>query len=69
MLNVIGACGRVPLIRIGFEHPDVHDEIVCGASDNECNWRDNQNAFRLGYRPKHRSEDQVESARWPARPS
>jgi uronate dehydrogenase len=52
----------VQLIRIGLEHPDVHHEIVYGASDNERGWWDNQNAFRLGYKPKHRSEDQRDTA-------
>ena len=47
----------VQLIRIGLEHPQLHYEIVYGASDNERSWWDNETAFRLGYRPKGRSED------------
>jgi uronate dehydrogenase len=47
----------VQLIRIGLEHPDLRYEIFYGASDNARAWWDNENAFRYGYRPKHRSED------------
>ena len=46
----------VQLIRIGLEHPDIGYEIFYGASDNDRAWWDNANAFRYGYRPKHRSE-------------
>jgi uronate dehydrogenase len=52
----------VQLIRIGLEHPQVHYEVVYGASDNERAWWDNETAFRLGYRPKWRSEDFVTEA-------
>ncbi len=45
------------LVRIGLEHPDLHYEVVYGASDNERSWWDNDRAFRLGYRPRWRSED------------
>jgi uronate dehydrogenase len=47
----------VQLIRIGLEHPDLRYEVFYGASDNARAWWDNENAFRYGYRPKHRSED------------
>jgi len=47
------------LIAIGLDHPDLHHEIVYGASQNERAWWDNASAFRLGYRPKHRAEDHV----------
>ncbi|MBL8835710.1 MAG: NAD(P)-dependent oxidoreductase [Alphaproteobacteria bacterium] len=47
----------VQLIRIGLEHPALHYEIVYGSSDNERSWWDNETAFRLGYRPKGRSEE------------
>jgi uronate dehydrogenase len=47
----------VQLIRIGFEHPDLHCEIVYGASDNDRCWWDNETAHRLGYRPAFRAED------------
>jgi uronate dehydrogenase len=50
------------LVRIGLEHPAIHFEIVYGASDNERAWWDNDAAFRLGYRPKHRAEDHREHA-------
>jgi uronate dehydrogenase len=45
------------LVRIGIEHPDVHYEIVYGASDNERAWWDNARAHALGYRPTGQSED------------
>jgi uronate dehydrogenase len=50
------------LCVIGIEHPDLHHEIVYGASENERAWWDNVNAFRLGYRPKHRAEDHAAHA-------
>lgn len=48
------------LIEIGLEHPDMHYEIVYGASDNARSWWDNGNAMRLGYVPLDRSEDYAE---------
>ncbi|MEM6381380.1 MAG: NAD(P)-dependent oxidoreductase [Pseudomonadota bacterium] len=45
------------LCTIGLEHPDLHSEIVFGASNNIRGFWDNDVAFRLGYRPKHRAED------------
>jgi uronate dehydrogenase len=50
------------LVRIGLEHPAIHFEIVYGASDNERCWWDNEAAYRLGYRPKHRAEDHRDAA-------
>jgi len=47
----------VQLISIGFEHPDLNYEVFYGASLNERAWWDNSNAYRFGYRPKHRAED------------
>lgn len=44
------------LVRIAFEHPGIHNEIFYGASDNERCWWDNEDAFRFGYRPRHRAE-------------
>jgi uronate dehydrogenase len=44
------------LVRIGLEHPDLHFEIVYGASENDRTWWDNANAYRLGYRPEDESE-------------
>lgn len=44
------------LCRIGLEHPELHYEIVYGASDNDRSWWDNSNAYRLGYRPQDQSE-------------
>ncbi len=44
------------LVVIGLEHPELHNRIVWGASDNERAWWDNGPAFALGYRPTHRAE-------------
>jgi uronate dehydrogenase len=52
----------VQLVRIGLEHPELRYEVVYGASDNERSWWDNATAFRLGYRPRHRSEDHRDQA-------
>ncbi len=48
------------LFRIGLEHPDIHYEIVYGASDNERGFWDNSAAYRLGYKPTGKSEDWAE---------
>jgi uronate dehydrogenase len=50
------------LVRIGLDHPGLGYEVVYGASDNERCWWDNDAAFRLGYRPRHRAEDHVAAA-------
>ena len=50
------------LVRIGLEHPDLHNEIVFGASSNDRTFWDNGPAFRLGYRPKHKAEDHAAHA-------
>ena len=47
----------VQLVRIGLESPAIRNEIVFGVSDNARGWWDNDNAYRLGYRPIDRSED------------
>lgn len=47
---------------IGLEHPGIHNQIVWAASDNVRGWWDNREAFDLGYRPKHRSEDYAAKA-------
>ena len=47
----------VQLCRIGLEHPDIHFEILYGASNNERSWWDNPRAYELGYRPTGRAED------------
>lgn len=44
------------LVRIGLEHPDLHHEVVYGASENDRTWWDNANAYRLGYKPQDESE-------------
>ena len=45
------------LVELGLTAPGIHFEIVYGMSDNKRTWWDNGNALRLGYRPRHRSED------------
>ena len=50
------------LTAIGLEHPELHHEVVYGASDCAAAWWDNAAAHRLGYRPKHRAEDHREHA-------
>jgi uronate dehydrogenase len=52
----------VALCRIGLEHPDLRNEVVYGVSDNARGWWDNEPAFRLGYAPRHRSEDHAAHA-------
>lgn len=50
------------LIKIGLIHPDLHFEVVYGASRNARAWWDNSNAYRLGYQPEDRAEDFAEIA-------
>ncbi len=50
------------LFRIGLEHPDIHYEIVYGASDNQRSFWDNSAAYRLGYKPTGVAEDWLEDA-------
>ena len=45
------------LVGIGLTHPDIHFEVVYGASRNARAWWNNGNAHRLGYRPQDRAED------------
>lgn len=52
----------VQLCRIGLEHPDIHFEILYGASNNERSWWDNHRAYELGYRPTGRAEEFVAHA-------
>ncbi len=49
------------LCEIGLTHPDIHNQIVWGASDNVRGWWDNSAASALGYAPRHRSEDYSEA--------
>lgn len=51
------------LFRIGLVHPEIHYEIVYGASRCVRGWWDNANADRLGYRPEDESEDFAAEAR------
>jgi uronate dehydrogenase len=50
------------LMRIGLEHPDIHFEVVYGASRCARSWWDNANAYRLGYQPQDQAEDYAEEA-------
>jgi uronate dehydrogenase len=50
------------LMRIGLEHPDIHFEVVYGASRCHRGWWDNSNAHRLGYRPQDEAEDYAKEA-------
>jgi len=50
------------LVAIGLEHPDIHNQIVYGISENHRSWWDNAAAERLGYRPRHASEDHAAEA-------
>jgi uronate dehydrogenase len=45
------------LVEVGLTAAGLKFEIVYGMSDNKRAWWDNSNALRLGYRPRHRSED------------
>jgi uronate dehydrogenase len=49
------------LVELGLLAPGIHFELVYGMSDNKRTWWDNSNALRLGYRPRHRSEDFAEA--------
>lgn len=53
----ISARDLAQLFEIGLEHPDLHYEIVYGASGNRRTWWDNSSAFHLGYRPLDDSEE------------
>lgn len=50
------------LCLIGLEHPDIHNTIVYGVSDNVGGWYDNAVARGLGYRPQDHAEDYTEEA-------
>ncbi|SEG74605.1 NAD-dependent epimerase/dehydratase family protein [Bosea lathyri] len=50
------------LCLIGLEHPDIHNTIVYGVSDNAGGWYDNAVAHGLGYRPQDHAEDYTEEA-------
>lgn len=50
------------LVMIGLTHPDIHNTIVYGISDNATGWYDNSAAFALGYQPQDRSGDHAERA-------
>lgn len=50
------------LVAIGLEQPDLHFEVVYGASDNARAWWRNDRAEALGYRPAGKSEAYAEAA-------
>ena len=50
------------LVRIGLEHPEIHNTIVYGISNNAAAWYDNSAAYRLGYKPLDKSEDYTAEA-------
>lgn len=50
------------LCLIGLEHPDIHNTIVYGVSDNADGWYDNAVAHGLGYRPQDHADDYAEEA-------
>ncbi len=51
------------LVMIGLTHPEIHNTIVYGVSDNASGWYDNSTAQALGYRPQDRGEDHIETAK------
>ncbi len=50
------------LFLIGLEHPEIHNTIVYGVSDNIACWYDNSEAYRLGYTPQDHAEDHKDFA-------
>ena len=50
------------LCIIGLEHPEIHNTIVYGVSDNFACWYDNSEAYRLGYKPQDHAEDHKDFA-------
>lgn len=52
----------VQLCAIGLENPDLHHEVVYGLSDCIRSFWDNDAAYKLGYRPKHKAEDHLQAA-------
>jgi uronate dehydrogenase len=49
------------LCVIGLEHPEIHNQIVFGASRNPRNPWDTAAADALGYRPSHDADDHLEA--------
>lgn len=50
------------LALIGLQHPEIHNTVVYGVSDNAACWYDNHEAYRLGYKPQDRAEDHMDAA-------
>lgn len=58
----ISARDLAQLVTIGLEHPDIHNTIVYGVSNNAASWYDNSAAYALGYKPQDRAEDHTAHA-------
>ena len=58
----VSARDLAQLVMIGLEHPDIHNTIVYGVSDNKACWYDNSAAYALGYKPQDHAEDQMDKA-------
>jgi uronate dehydrogenase len=58
----VSARDLAQLVMIGLEHPDIHNTIVYGVSDNAACWYDNSTAYALGYKPQDHAEDYTELA-------
>jgi uronate dehydrogenase len=62
LANWISARDLAQLCMIGLEHPEIHNTIVYGVSDNAASWYDNSEAYRLGYKPQDHAEAHKEHA-------
>lgn len=51
------------LIELGINAPQIHSQVVFGVSDNKRGFWNNDEAHKLGYAPKHRSEDHIAIAK------
>ncbi|MCP8940558.1 NAD(P)-dependent oxidoreductase [Alsobacter sp. SYSU M60028] len=58
----VSARDLAQLVRIGLEHPEIHNTIVYGVSRNKACWYDNSEAYRLGYKPLDKAEDYTDEA-------
>lgn len=58
----ISARDLAQLAMIGLEHPEIHNTIVYGISNNAAAWYDNSEAYRLGYKPQDHAEDHTDVA-------
>ncbi len=58
----ISARDLAQLVRIGLNHPSIHNTIVFGVSNNSRCWYDNAAAYALGYKPQDSADDHVAHA-------